>query len=935
MHRWRALDRESLREELRTNLWFVPLLEVVVAVALFAGTYAIDRAAFNGDFHVPSWALSGSADAARQILTTVAAAIITVVGVVFSIVIVALTLTSTQFGPRMLRNFIRDPGTQVTLGTFVGTFVYAILTLGSIGQESRGNFVPHISITVTLALLVVDLGVLIYFIHHIATQIQLPQVIAGIAGDLARAIEVQAGDTAATAAGPSAAAAVATLPGPGGAVAAPRSGYLQFIDRRTLVRIASRADVVIHVIYRPGHFLVQGHPYAMVWPARKAGVVARELARSHVTGPYRTLAQDVSFGLDQLVEIAIRALSPAVNDTFTAMTCIDWIGDSLCKVTGNWQPTHVYCGETGAVRVITTEPSYERLVRRSFEKIRQAGRGMPAIMIRQLNALTKIMQLATEPSDRRLLLEQAAMIERLASTTVDEESDRADIARAYRALLAAQDQQVRLGAVALRLPARARGAAGSDVSAHSAARPGPGGTRAPAGVNYAVRRYVIDRWFSLRLPAGQLPAGSLRGRSAGARFRPGQVPRHRARQRHRRAHRRAGVGSGRAPRHLRRDRPRVGGRDQRRDDGVHRRRCGVLHHRRGRRSAHRAGRLPDRGAALRAAADGRRSRWQHRGRDRDPLGGGALRADGVQPPAADQRARNAPPGAARPGRRHLGDCLAHAGVGARGGVLAAGRVRGGRRPHPAPGPARALILGRVRRPRSRPPVIGCPVTARITVACLDMAGTTIADEGTVMSAFGAAMEQFGLAPGQPGYERAAEIVHVTMGQSKIEVFRRILGDEASATAANRAFEKNYAVAVSAGAISPLPGAAETIAALRDAGIRVCLATGFSPATRNAVLEVLGWQSLVDLSLSPADAGRGRPWPDLPLTALLRLGGGAVSELAVAGDTASDVESGLRAGAGLVVGVLTGSGSSDELAAAGAHYLLPSISVLLSLVGLTG
>src|SRR5215472_2582450 len=185
VRRWRRLDAESLREVLRTNLWFVPLIELLAAIVLFALTYSLDRAAFSGVFAVPSWALSGGPDPARQILTTVAAAIITVVGVVFSIVIVALTLTSTQFGPRMLRNFIRDPGTQVTLGTFVATFVYAILALGSTGQESRGNFVPHISITVTLVLLVIDMAVLIYFIHHIATQIQLPHVIASIARDLA------------------------------------------------------------------------------------------------------------------------------------------------------------------------------------------------------------------------------------------------------------------------------------------------------------------------------------------------------------------------------------------------------------------------------------------------------------------------------------------------------------------------------------------------------------------------------------------------------------------------------------------------------------------------------------------------------------------------------------------------------------------------------
>ncbi len=421
------------REALRTNLWLVPAVEVVAAVGLFAVTYALDRAAFAGDFRLPGWLLSGSPDAARQILTAIAAAIITVVGVVFSIVIVALTLTSTQFGPRMLRNFIRDRGTQVTLGTFVATFVYAVLALGAIGQGGPA-FVPHISITVTLALMVADLAVLIYFLHHITTQIQLPQVIASIASDLAGAIELQAGDGAAES-GNAAARLVAGLHGPGGEVAAPRSGYLQYIQHRRLVRLAAELSVVIHLRYRPGHFLVQGHPYATVWPADAADRVARELARAHVTGPYRTLAQDVSFGVDQLVEIAIRALSPAVNDTFTALTCIDWIGDSLCKVTGRWHPTRVYRDAAGVVRLVTTETTYERLVQRSFEKIRQAGRGMPAIMIRQLDALAKIMDRAAAPADRQLLLHQAAMIERLSLSSVDEESDRADIQRAYQAVL--------------------------------------------------------------------------------------------------------------------------------------------------------------------------------------------------------------------------------------------------------------------------------------------------------------------------------------------------------------------------------------------------------------------------------------------------------------------------------------------------------------------
>jgi uncharacterized membrane protein len=420
---------------LRTNLWLVPVVEVAIAVVLFVCTYALDKAAYNGVFKVPGWAISGSPDVARTVLTAIAAAIITVVGVVFSIVIVALTLTSTQFGPRMLRNFIRDRGTQLTLGTFVGTFVYAVLTLGSVGQGEHGQFVPHISVTVTIALMLVDLAVLIYFLHHIAVAIQLPEVIASIAGDLQSAIDVQAGDATGAADAPLAGELIAGMTGPVGTVAAPRSGYLQYIQHQTLVRIATEFDAVIHLLYRPGHFLVQDHGYATVWPASAAEQVARQLASAHITGPYRTLAQDVSFGLDQLVEICIRALSAAVNDTFTALTCIDWIGDSLCKVTGRWEPTRVYRDAADVVRVITTETTWERLVQRSFEKIRQAGKGMPAVLIRQLDALAKIMERTTTEADRQVLLDQAAMIERLGASTVDEPADRADISAAYQTVL--------------------------------------------------------------------------------------------------------------------------------------------------------------------------------------------------------------------------------------------------------------------------------------------------------------------------------------------------------------------------------------------------------------------------------------------------------------------------------------------------------------------
>jgi phosphonatase-like hydrolase len=225
------------------------------------------------------------------------------------------------------------------------------------------------------------------------------------------------------------------------------------------------------------------------------------------------------------------------------------------------------------------------------------------------------------------------------------------------------------------------------------------------------------------------------------------------------------------------------------------------------------------------------------------------------------------------------------------------------------------------------------MSQQITTACLDMAGTTVADDGSVMTAFGAAVAEAGLIPGAPGYDQAIAYVQETMGQSKIEVFRAVLGGEERAQRANSVFESRYAEAVRAGDVSPLPGAVETIMALRAAGIKVCLATGFAPATRDALLDALGWRPIIDLALSPADAGRGRPWPDLPLTALLRLGGGAVSELVVAGDTASDVQSGLRAGAGVVAGVLTGAATREDLERAGAPHILDSVTGLVPLLGI--
>lgn len=216
----------------------------------------------------------------------------------------------------------------------------------------------------------------------------------------------------------------------------------------------------------------------------------------------------------------------------------------------------------------------------------------------------------------------------------------------------------------------------------------------------------------------------------------------------------------------------------------------------------------------------------------------------------------------------------------------------------------------------------------IELVVLDMAGTTVLDDGVVEQAFQRAAERTGVAERMPWAE-ALQYVRDTMGMSKIDVFTHLSdGDVAAATAATAAFEGAYSDIVAEQGVAEIPGAAEAIAQMRDAGLKVALTTGFAPVTRDALIDGLGWHGLIDIALSPVDAGRGRPAPDLVLTALLRTGTSAVAAVAVVGDTSSDVQSGRRAGAGFVAGVLSGAHDRANLERAGADTVLDDVTALL-------
>jgi phosphoglycolate phosphatase len=224
------------------------------------------------------------------------------------------------------------------------------------------------------------------------------------------------------------------------------------------------------------------------------------------------------------------------------------------------------------------------------------------------------------------------------------------------------------------------------------------------------------------------------------------------------------------------------------------------------------------------------------------------------------------------------------------------------------------------------------MTPTIELVALDMAGTTVSDDGVVERAFRRALDEVGGVGPDSAVGDPDRFVMRTMGQSKISVFTELFGgDAARARRANAAFEAAYDDAVGRGEISALPGAVETMAELRAAGVKICLTTGFAPATRERILDVLGWTGSVDLALSPADAGRGRPWPDMILSAVIRLEVEDVRLVAVAGDTASDLLAGWRAGAGIVAGVLTGAHGRPEFEAVPHTHILSTVADLSGLV----
>lgn len=432
----------AIWEHVRATYWAVPSAMALVAVLLALVMIDVDQALTAKFLDQLSWVYTGGPEGARAVLSTIAASMINVTGVTFSITIVALTLASQQFGPRLLRNFLRDLGNQITLGTFISTFLYCLLVLRTVRGTDDEQFVPHLAVTVGVVLSMLSIGVLIFFIHHIATSIQASQIIANVANDLEGAVERLFPEQIGSGTGPEekVQASEAAAAGFDGArqVAAARAGYVQAVDSDRLLTLACEANVVVRIEARPGGFVRTGSPLAsVVWTGGPVDGFDDALRSTFIIGRDRTGTQDVGFFVEQLVELGVRALSPGVNDPGTARACISWLGHALCRLAGRRLPSAFRHDDTGALRVVARPVTVAAMLDAAFTELSRYGRSSISVRCALLEAMRDLVPCLSRDDDRTALARQAAIIGEGSTAPADSEMDRAQLASSYHEVLTA------------------------------------------------------------------------------------------------------------------------------------------------------------------------------------------------------------------------------------------------------------------------------------------------------------------------------------------------------------------------------------------------------------------------------------------------------------------------------------------------------------------
>jgi uncharacterized membrane protein len=431
-HRW---------QEIRSSFWFVPTAIVVGAVVLAASLIQVD-AATDFDF-VERWPLffGAGADGARGLLTAVATSMITVAGVVFSITILALAQTSSQYTSRVLRNFMRDAVNQVVLGVFVGIFAYCLVVLRTIHGGDEGAFVPSLAVFAGLLLAFVGIVFLIYYIHHVALSIQAANIIAAAARETLTAVDhlFPAGVGKGSTEDADIDAAAELSEHSWAPVEAATTGYIVSVDGEVLLKAACEHDCILRMERGVGEFVVEGTPLLSIAgdDAPDDEMIAT-VNSAYLIGRQRTVLQDAGFGIRQIVDIALKALSPGVNDATTAVMCIDYLAAIMARL-GAREFASAHRLEQGKLRLIARGPSFDSLMEEAFDQIRQNAEGNVAVLDRLVRALETIAYVVTASPRRRALARQAEAIVATAQKTISWPQDGVGLEVSVKRLLARLD----------------------------------------------------------------------------------------------------------------------------------------------------------------------------------------------------------------------------------------------------------------------------------------------------------------------------------------------------------------------------------------------------------------------------------------------------------------------------------------------------------------
>ena len=364
---------------LNSSFWFIPAVMALVAVALSFLLVELDALRGLDQTDDPSAYFTFGPEGARAILSVIASSMITVAGLIFSITMLSLQLASSQFGPRVIGNFMRDRSNQIVLGTFIANFLYCLLVLGSVVGIEGSGFVPHLAVAFGILLAAAGVAVLIYFIHHIATAIRVETLLANLAIEGCAAVDRVFPERLGRGRGDDAdEKAAQQLPDDfddgSRQIKADAGGYVQSIGVDVLMRIAAKHDLVLRIETPPGQFVTEGMCAITAYPKdRVSDEIVEDLRGAVVIGRDRTPHQDLEFAIRRIVELAQRSLSPGINDPTTALYCIDRLAQVLGRMADRDIPSPMRIDESGQLRVVTEVVVLEDMVCRAFAAIARYG----------------------------------------------------------------------------------------------------------------------------------------------------------------------------------------------------------------------------------------------------------------------------------------------------------------------------------------------------------------------------------------------------------------------------------------------------------------------------------------------------------------------------------------------------------------------------------